>query len=340
MTITRGIDVSAFQGQIDWGRVGYPFALARMTIGRSTLDDHGQANLRGALAHVPLAGAYGVVGYTDPVEDGAALLVAQIAKVADPGRVLVMLDAENFQDGRHPTIGQVDAYAVELHRLLGRWPVAYVPGWWLTEHGYKVSGLQLANCPWAQSHYFGAPWTEDRLRSFQPVDLRGFTQLGWLQYTDKATVAGISGGVDADCFYGDLAGLRTLAGITTGEDPLMSFTQQDLETFAYTGAKKALNEGTAAGQLSWAKTEQAILGTVQSLVNIVRAAQSSLAAGIVDVRSSVLGAVAALPVPETDEQAQATAQKILDTLAAGGIEGISTDAILEALRHHPLAPVA
>ena len=211
MAVTLGIDVSQYQGSIDWAAVGsssYRFALARMTIGRTARDNLGRRNLAGMLGHVAVSGAYGVVGTAEPVEDGAKLLVDEIAAVADPAKVLVMLDAEDFSDGSHPTIGQVNRYAVELHGLLGRWPIAYVPGWWLDAHGYTASGRELANCPWAPSHYIPAPWTEARLQASKPTNLRGFKSLAWLQYTDKARVAGISGSVDADCFYGDLNQLR------------------------------------------------------------------------------------------------------------------------------------
>src|SRR6266516_2839173 len=140
MAITLLTDVSHYQGVIDWAavaRTAYRAGVARMTIGRTTLDDQGRRNLRGMLDHMPVAGAYGVVGYTEPVEDGADLLVSEIRVAGgDPAGVLVMLDAEDFgpPDFRHPTIGQVDRFAQRLHTLIGRWPIAYVPSWWLGKY--------------------------------------------------------------------------------------------------------------------------------------------------------------------------------------------------------------
>jgi lysozyme len=248
MAITQGIDVSVFQGSIDWaavGRTGYRFALARMSIGRGTRDGNGRRNLRGMLGHVAVGGAYGVVGTAEPVEDGAKLLVDEIAAVTDPARVLVMLDAEDLSGGSHPTIGQVDRYAAELRRRLGRWPVAYVPGWWLDKYGYSASGRGLANCPWAASHYIPGPWNEARLRANRPTNLHGFKRLAWLQYTDSARVTGISGNVDADVFYGDLAALRrTLLGAPTEEDDL---TKEEFKD----AWRELTSQGVIHGQDTW-----------------------------------------------------------------------------------------
>jgi len=233
-----GVDVSHYQGAIDWSAVArtpYRFGLARLTIGQVTTDDRGRGNLAHMLDTMPVAGAYGVVGMADPVEAGAKRLVDEIAKAgADPAKILVMLDAENFGDGSHPTIGQVDAYATELHSLIGRWPVAYVPGWWLGEHGYTVSGRNLANCPWAQSHYLPAPWTETKLQANKPALAYGFKSLAWLQFTDVASISGIAGGVDGNVFYGDLATLRQRL---LGGQPEEDLSIVDAETKTYIDGK-------------------------------------------------------------------------------------------------------
>jgi GH25 family lysozyme M1 (1,4-beta-N-acetylmuramidase) len=211
MAVTLGVDTSSHQGTIDWAKVGqtrFQFAIVRMTIGKSTRDSQGRRDLRGALDHLPTAGGYGVVGTAEPVEQGATFLLEEIATITDPTRVLVMLDAENFGDGSHPTIDQVDRYARTLQAGLGRWPIAYIPAWWLRQHGYSAAGRGLANCPWAPSHYFPAPWTEERLQANRPTLELGFKRLAWLQYTSSATCAGVSGTVDANVFYGTLPQFR------------------------------------------------------------------------------------------------------------------------------------
>jgi hypothetical protein len=83
-------------------RAGYQFALARMSIGRTTRDGSGRRNLAGMAGHIAVRGAYEVVGTSEPVEAGARLLVNEVAAVADPARVLVM-----FEAGDHPRAGQL-----------------------------------------------------------------------------------------------------------------------------------------------------------------------------------------------------------------------------------------
>lgn len=252
MAITLGLDTSSYQDptptsdpgdDIDWAAVArtpYRFEVARMSIGRGTRDATGRRDLKGALDHLPVAGGYGVVGKAEPVEDGAKLLLDEIATVTDPKRCLVMLDAENFGDGSHPTIDQVDRYAHQVHTELGRWPIAYVPSWWLASHNYTASGLALSLCPWAPSHYLDPPWTEAVLQANKPALRYGFKSLAWLQYTSSATVAGVSGRVDANCFYGSLDQLRTQ--LLGEEDDL---TQEEHDALLWLRANAATHNDAA-----------------------------------------------------------------------------------------------
>ena len=98
-------------------------------------------------------------------------------------------------------------------------------------------------------------------------------------------------------------------------------------------AARQINGAVGAGQTSYQGTVEATLATVQSLVNLLKAAQGAIAGQVADTRSAVLGAVYALPAPETPEQAAAARDQILDVLAHLGVEGVSPDALLDALYH-------
>jgi hypothetical protein len=292
MTYTLGVDVSHYQGTIDWAKVAatsYDFALARMIVGRNTLDLRGAANLRGMLGRVPVPGAYGVVGTSEPVTDGAKRLVDEMAATgADPASTLVMLDAEDFADGTHPTVRQVDAYARQLHALIGRWPVAYVPSWWMSKHGYSVAGLDLARCPWAPSHYLPAPWTEAKLEANRPTSLHGFGSLAWLQYTSSGTVQGIAGNVDLNCFYGSLADLRRqLLGarapsvqedldMATADDILAYL--RDLKQDLTVGGTTSLGGEATSTTEAYAKLQRDTKAAVDGLADAVAAFRDDVAA--------------------------------------------------------------
>lgn len=118
------------------------------------------------------------------------------------------------------------------------------------------------------------------------------------------------------------------------EDPMAAFSTDDLVAAAYAGAKKALNEGTGAGQPSWAETSQAVLGTVQAVVNLEKAEAAQLravGAAIGDSQSAVLGAVAALPTAGlSDEDRTQLASQIAALVGEHGIT-VDTAAIAAAL---------
>lgn len=305
MAITLGTDVSAYQGGIDWSAVAktpYRFALARMTVGMGVRDDLGRTNLAHMLGKIAVPGAYGVVGLAEPVEAGADFLIDEIAAVTDPRSVLTMLDAENYSDGRHPTIDQVDRYAVRLHDRLGRWPVAYCPAWWMRQHGYSAAGRALANCPWAPSHYLSAPWTEAKLLANKPALEFGFKSLAWLQYTSSASMSGISGGVDANCFFGSLDQLRAQLLGQPQEDITL-----DAETKTYLdgqfAAVKTLVQNSAAVIIRGDETTD---NTKDTHPDNIQRARQDLAAGLSAVTSRLNDIAAALAagLPVTLEQAQ------------------------------------
>lgn len=219
MDFTWGIDVSKWQGAIDWPAVERSgltdFAAVRVTIGL-TPDERWQANLAGAADHIPLPMAYAVVGTRAAQADAADLLVNLVDRVADVAKVGLVVDAESFADGSHPTMEQVHAFRDALHRLTGRWPLAYLPDWWMTQHGYATDDKPW---PWWPSRYVAPPWDPARLAGLRPPLAHGFTVQGPWQFTSSGTVAGIAGNVDRNVFFGTLAKLEAL---TLGGDMPLS----------------------------------------------------------------------------------------------------------------------
>ncbi len=121
--------------------------------------------------------------------------------------------------------------------------------------------------------------------------------------------------------HGD-PGALDVAALLQGDDD-MPFTKTDLENAAYTGAKRALNEGTGSGQTSWARTEHAILATVQALVNILNQVHSDLG----HKSDEILAALTAAPTTALPEE---TKQQVAETIASH-IQGLDPEQVLAAL---------
>ena len=88
--------------------------------------------------------------------------------------------------------------------------------------------------------------------------------------------------------------------------------------------RSVLNEGTGAGQPSWADTSAAVLRTVQTLVNLENqdaADHRAISAAISSVPSAVVAAIAAMPTAGlSDADRTALAQDIVAQVNAHGID--------------------
>jgi GH25 family lysozyme M1 (1,4-beta-N-acetylmuramidase) len=84
------------------------------------------------------------------------------------------------------------------------------------------------------------------------------------QYTDRATVAGVSGWCDYSRVLKDWT-TAVEAVSTDKEDWLAMASMDDVKT----AVRQVLNEGTGDGQRSWAGTEKAELGTEQANFNLL-----------------------------------------------------------------------
>ena len=216
MTPPLGVDVSEFQGVIDWHAVaasGVAFAFARATYGMQKVDARYVANaavMRGA-GLVP--GAYHFLTH-EPVNQQAAAFV----RWAHPDH----LHALDVEYSNVDVRGWVDAYRqhyptktliIYTGRDLWRAAVgaAYGAGpLWLA--GYEpnayVGGSGTLAAQWAKvgAAKGGLPWA-------------GWNTWTFMQFTDTATVPGITGHVDGDAFSGSLQLLRDLLQETTDMEP-------------------------------------------------------------------------------------------------------------------------
>ena len=204
-TTVEGVDVSEFQGSINWTSVhnsGRDFAITRVSDGTGHLDPTFKANWAGIKAAGMVRGVYQFIEGTESGTAQADLLLQQVGTL-EAGDLPPMADVEVL-DGASGSelVSTVAAWVAEIKAKTGRTPMIYTaPGFWngLPNTGQFASEvLVVANwqvsCPDTPT-----PWTSWKF---------------W-QYDDGQTtpdVPGISGAVDKDKFNGSLAQLQAIGG--------------------------------------------------------------------------------------------------------------------------------
>lgn len=201
-TTCSGIDVSSWEGAIDWDavqRAGIQFAFARASDGASYEDSQFQTYWDALKAHGIVRGAYQYFRASqDPVAQ--ADLLAQKIGTLLPGDLPPVLDCETLDGQDAGTfVTNMRAWIDRIQAKTGLKPLIYATrSFWHDELGEPTvpnCGLWVAN--WGVSE----PKIPDQWSDW----------LFW-QTTDKGTVAGIGGSnCDLDVFHGSLADLVSWA---------------------------------------------------------------------------------------------------------------------------------
>jgi len=196
----HGIDVSKFQGDIDWNAVansGVKFAYIKATEGGDHLDARFQANWEGAKAAGIQRGAYHFVYWCrSPMEEMAWF--EQVAPV-DPDALPPVLDVEATPTSktckRHLTqqsaIADMRVMLKEMERHYGKRPIIYS-----TVDFYEaiLADGSLSEYPiWVRS------------TKYHPTVKYGSRPWIFWQYQSDARIAGIGGKVDRNAFFGTKA---------------------------------------------------------------------------------------------------------------------------------------
>lgn len=198
-TVVRGIDVSYFQGTINWSSVrntaGKQFAIIRVSDGTGFLDP----NFRTYWANAQAAGVYvGAYQFFRPNQDAIAqadLMVNQLNAVGFNGNHLPpVIDVEVTGGVSSATVAsRVNQWLQRVQSRTGRLPAIYtspgfwggignptpnpVPYLWVAHWGVSCPDLPHVNYSW-------------RLR--------------WWQYSATGRISGISSDVDLDLYNGSL----------------------------------------------------------------------------------------------------------------------------------------
>jgi GH25 family lysozyme M1 (1,4-beta-N-acetylmuramidase) len=212
---TLGVDVSHFQGSINWTTVhnaGIQFAYIKATEGTSFRDSAFGANYVGAFNAGVVRGAY---HFALPDRSSGAVQADFFASNGggwsrDNRTLPGTLDIEYNPYGatcyglsQGAMVNWVHDFANRYHARTSRWPVIYTTTNWWTQCTGNNSGF-AANSPLYLARYASSP---------------GALPAGWSfytfwQYTSSGSVSGIPGAVDRDYFNGTQARLVALANDT------------------------------------------------------------------------------------------------------------------------------
>jgi len=192
----RGIDVSSYQGEIDWETISknnIQFAFIKATEGSSFVDDNFQVNYQEAKKTNLRIGAYHFFSYDSSGINQAQNYIAIVPKTAD--MLPPVIDIEFYGD-KEKNLPQKDKVQKELNELLqklqqhyGKKPIIYA-----TQKSYKLFILD--------DYLDYDIWIRDVF--FTPTLPHGRKFVFW-QYSDKGRLNGFNGKekfIDMNVFIG------------------------------------------------------------------------------------------------------------------------------------------
>lgn len=203
----RGVDVSKWQGAIDWSQVaeaGIEYAFIRSSYGLTGVDSYFDANWAAAREAGVLRGSY---HYFNPAYGGAEQarnMLAQFDDPADLGELPLVVDVEESGGAPTPAVyaSRVVDFVDTIEAETGRRPMIYTGGYFWDTY---VASTALADLPVWVAHYFN-----DRSTAHCPNTPNAWGAWAFWQHTEMASVSGISGGVDGDVFDGSYEALLAL----------------------------------------------------------------------------------------------------------------------------------
>ncbi len=200
-TTLKGIDVSYYQGNVDWVKVkaaGQSFAFARVSDGIAYPDTKFAQNWPAMKKAGVVRGLY---QFFRPGKD----VTAQVNLLADkldaagglqPGDLPPVLDLES--DGGLPAatvVARAKSWLAQVEQKYGVKPIVYTAAFMSPVIGTNFSGYTL----WVANYQTTCPTMPS-----------GWTDWEFWQSSDSGKVDGISGAVDTNFFNGSLADLQAL----------------------------------------------------------------------------------------------------------------------------------
>lgn len=208
-TIT-GVDVSYYQGNVNWSQVkgsGRDFAFVRISDGLDYPDSKFAQNWPALKAAGLVRGAY---QFFRPAQDAglqAQLLLDRLAAAGGlrAGDLPPVLDLESAGGlASSVVVARAKAWLAKVEAATGAKPIVYTAAFMSNVIGDSFSGYTL----WVANYETTCPTMPS-----------GWTDWHFWQSSDSGSVAGIAGNVDVDFFNGTLAALDTLT-LKPAADPV------------------------------------------------------------------------------------------------------------------------
>jgi lysozyme len=203
MARALGIDVSRYQGAVDWAQVkaaGGGFGIARCTIGLAPIDPRYKANIAGIREQGMVSGAYGVLWPANRNPKGEAEWFVE--NLGDPLPDLLVFDFELgtkvHPAGHHKLTGrelidQAELWLRTVERLTARRPIIYTAAWFWNDAKMPTP------TDWQDEYDL---WVANYQRE-TPIMPRGWARWTFWQKDNTAKVPGVSGNCDLDVFNGE-----------------------------------------------------------------------------------------------------------------------------------------
>ncbi len=194
----QGIDVSKYQGDIDWAQVkasGVQFAYMKATEGGDHVDEKFQQNWKGAKAAGVARGAYHFVHWCRPWREEMRNFKQVVAVERDA--LPPVLDVEATPESktckrrleRGPAVAEIREMLREMERHYGRKPVIYTT---VDFYEHILNPSELEEYPiWIRSV------------KYSPHVKYGSRNWHFWQFQSDAKIPGIVGNVDRNAFKGD-----------------------------------------------------------------------------------------------------------------------------------------
>jgi lysozyme len=215
-----GIDVSKWQGMVDWAQVagaGYKFAFVRVNHGLTDIDPTFERNRAGARAAGLLTGAYQYFIVTDDAIAQADLFIAKVGAI-EPGELAPVLDVEdpstlNNAAAAAAYVQKIGVWLDRVEGALGVKPIIYT-GKYIWKDYVGSSPAFVDHPLWVAQYVSGCPDV--------PVP---YTRWDFWQYSRTGHVPGITENVvDLNHFNGTLDDLRGNALPSDDDCPLVATT--------------------------------------------------------------------------------------------------------------------